>query len=331
MGTERREALITDATQVLAPAIEHLIRSGVKVHVLEPNATTDDAVKRSAGIPVLIIGGMHFGADDIRRLEDTRLMIRAGVGYDVIDVEAATSSGVWVANVPDFCIEEVADHTVLLLLSAMRQLPAAMDSWRRARSWHVTSTLPPIHRISGKRLGLVGLGRIGRLVAHRARSFGMDVVAFDPFLPAEQHTEAGASSVTLDELFATSDIVSLHCPLTEDNHHLIDAESLASMRPGAIIVNTSRGGLIDLDALDEALDTGVVAFAALDVLDGEPHPNLDHTLLARPNVLITSHTAWYSLDASRELAISTAREAIRFLDGERPINLINPEAHQLDR
>lgn len=318
--------MITDAAEVLAPVIDHLRAANVKVHILDPDTPAEDAIERAGAVPVLIIGGMHFGAAEISRLSATDLMIRAGVGYDVIDVAAASRSGIWVANVPDFCIQEVADHTVLLLMAAMRRLPDAMNLWRSSRSWHVTAQLPPIYRVKGRRLGLVGLGRIGRLVASRAVAFGWQVAAHDPFLSPEAHREAGVEQVGLDQLFATSDAISLHCPLTDENHHLIDEERLMSMKPGVIVVNTSRGGLIDLDALDQALVSGVVSFAALDVLDGEPHPNLDHPILGRSNALVTSHTAWCSVDASRELAASTAAEALRFLDGERPINLINPEA-----
>ena len=329
MPIDPREAMITDAVDVLAPAIDYLESASVKVHVLGNGASATDGAELTSGAPVVIVGLMKLGVDEIGHLRDTGLIIRAGVGYDVIDVEAATAAGIWVANVPDFCVEEVADHSMLLLLAAMRRLPDAMQLWRDKQSWHVTADLPPAHRLSGKRLGLVGLGRIGRLVAQRARGFGWDVVSYDPYLSDDQHVAAGATPVDLDELFATSDAISLHCPLTAQSHHLVDDARLESTKQGVIIVNTSRGGLIDLDALDAALESGSVGYAALDVLDGEPDPDLGHPLLARPNVLVTSHTAWYSVDAFHELAINTAKEAIRFLDGERPLNLINPKARKV--
>ncbi len=329
MRIEPREALVTDAAEILAPAVEHLEAASVKVHVLDAGVTPAEAAARAAQIPVVIIGGMHFFSAEISKLKETGLLIRAGIGYDVIDVEAATAAGIWVANVPDFCVDEVADHTMLLMLSAMRRLPECMTTWRQKRSWHVTATLPAMRRLNGRRLGIVGFGRIGRSVARRAASFGLEVVTFDPFLPPQQHQAVGTTSVDLQELLATSDIVSLHCPLTEETHHLLDARSFETARKGVVILNTSRGGLVDLDALDEAIESGSVSYAALDVLDGEPDPDLDHPILSRPNVLVTSHTAWFSEDASHELAINTAKEAIRYLDGQLPKNLVNPEARSL--
>lgn len=330
MSIEPREALITDAADVLAPMISHLESASVKIHLLDETASTEEIVDRAAQVPVIVIGGMHFGEREIGRLQKTGLMIRAGVGYDVIDVDAATAAGVWVANVPDFCIEEVADHTMLLMLGALRRLPESMNTWRERRSWHVTATLPPMRRANGLRLGLLGLGRIGRLVARRAAGFGLEVFSHDPYVTDDQHRASGSTPIDLEQLLATSDILSLHSPLTPDNLHFLNAESLATTKSGVVIVNTSRGALIDLDALDAALASGAVGYAALDVLDGEPNPDLNHPLLSRPNILVTSHTAWYSEDASRQLALNAAREAIRFLDGQRPLNLINPAARSLD-
>lgn len=326
MAIEPREALITDAGDVLAPMVHQLESAAVKVQVADTSMETDEIVHRAGQVPVIVIGGMHFGEPEISRLRKTALMIRAGVGYDVIDVDAATAAGVWVANVPDFCVEEVADHTMLLMLGALRRLPESMNTWREKRSWHVTSTLPPMRRANGLRLGLIGLGRIGRLVALRALGFGFDVVSHDPFLADEHHRDSGSTPIDLDTLLATSDIVSLHCPLTTDNFHLLDQSAFAATKPGVVIVNTSRGALIDLDALQQALESGSVGYAALDVLDGEPDPDLNHPLLTNPNTLITSHTAWYSEDASHQLAFNAAQEVIRFLDGHKPLNLINPEA-----
>jgi D-3-phosphoglycerate dehydrogenase len=188
--------------------------------------------------------------------------------------------------------------------------------------------LPEIHRVRGRRLGVVGLGRIGRAVAARALAFGLEVVGFDPLVSDERVREAGVTRVGPDELFATSDVIALHCPLTPENHHLVDGRRLAGAKSGLILLNTSRGGLVDLDALDAAFASGRVAAAALDVLDGEPAPPLDHPLLSRPEVLITPHVAWYSLEARRDLATLAADEALRFLRGERPRNVVNPEARQ---
>lgn len=322
----RREALVTDAGAVLVAVVDQLEDAGVSVRVLEPGATSTEAAEAAADVSVVIIGGMNFGASEIARLRSTGLLIRAGIGYDVIDVDEATAAGIWVANVPDFCVDEVADHTMLLLGAAMRRLPDALGLWRSAGSWNVTVQLPDMHRMRGKRLGLVGLGRIGRQVAQRARSFGWDLVAHDPCIPADAEGAEGVPLVDLDELIATSHAISLHCPLTPETHHLIDETRLKAAREGVVIVNTSRGGLVDLGALDDALASGQVSVAALDVLDGEPLPDLSLPILSRANLIVTPHVAWYSIDAQVELARGTAAEALRYLDGHRPLNLVNPQA-----
>jgi len=323
-----RSALVTDAGAVLAAVVDHLEAAGVEVTVLEPGTTAADAAARAAGVPVVIIGLLPFGADDIASLDGTGLIIRAGIGYDIVDVDAATAAGIWVANVPDFCIDEVADHTMLLLGAAMRRLPESLQHWRAERRWLVIPELPAMHRMRGKRLGLVGLGRIGRQVAARARGFGWDVVAHDPAL-GDAGTADGVPLLPLDELLASCDAVSLHCPLTPETHHLLDDARLAALRPGTVVVNTSRGALVDLDALHRALVAGTVGVAALDVVDGEPQPDLSHPLYQLDTVIITPHVAWYSVEAQVELARNTAAEALRFLDGERPRNLVNPGARDL--
>lgn len=322
----KRQALVTDAGAVLAAVVGHLEERSVAVRVLEPGATAAEAAAAAAGMPVVIVGMLPFGAADIALLQGTELLIRAGIGYDMVDVDAATAAGIWVANVPDFCVDEVADHTMLLLGAAMRRLPSALGLWRSTGTWNVTAQLPAMHRMRGRRLGLVGLGRIGRQVAVRAASFGWEVVAHDPEVTGRGETLDGIGLIGLDELIATSDALSLHCPLTPDTHHLIDAARLATAKDGVVVVNTSRGGLVDLDALDAAIVAGKVSVAALDVIDGEPQPDLGHPLLARASVIVTSHVAWYSVEAQVELARNTANEALRYFDGERPRNLVNPEA-----
>ncbi len=326
MGSPKRQALITDAAEVLAPAIATLEASGVDVRVLPSGVDRAEALAAASQSPVVIVGFMPFDAAALSELRETRLIVRAGIGYDMVDVDAATRVGIAVANVPDFCVAEVADHTLLLLLAAYRRLPDAMTRWRKQRSWHVNAQLPEMRRVEGTRLGIVGLGRIGRSVAARALACGWEVVAFDPMMPPDDQRAVGVAPVGLDELIETSDAITLHAPLTDENHHLIDAERLQATRDGTVIVNTSRGGLIDLGALCSALDSGKISYAALDVLDGEPAPDLDHPLLSHPNVLVTSHTAWLSTEARLELAKSTADEAIRYLDGIAPLHVLNPTA-----
>jgi D-3-phosphoglycerate dehydrogenase len=295
--------------------------------VVPAGASPADAATAAGDHPVAIIGLLPFRAPEIASLHRTGLLVRAGIGYDVIDVDAATAAGIWVANVPDYCVDEVADHAMLLLMAAWRRLSELEAVWH-AGSWVNPALVPPVNRARGRRLGIVGFGRIGQAVARRARGFGFEVVAHDPFVDDGVLRAAEVEPIGLDELFTTSDAVSLHCPLTPETRFLVNAERLERVRPGLVFVNTSRGGLVDLAALDHALETGQVAAAGLDVLEDEPAPDLSRPLFKRPNVRLTPHLAWYSLESRRDLALQAAEEAFRYISGERPKNLVNPAARR---
>jgi D-3-phosphoglycerate dehydrogenase len=324
-GQIERRVAVTDSEELLKPGIELLRERGVDVEVAAAGATPSEAARVAADAPAAIIGVLSFRASEIASLRQTGLLIRAGIGYDVIDVDAATAAGIWVANVPDYCVDEVADHAMLLLMAAWRRLPELEAVWH-AGSWVNPSLVPPVNRARGRRLGIVGFGRIGQAVARRARSFGFEVVVHDPVVADDVIRASEVEPVSLDDLFATSDAVTLHCPLTAETRHLVNAARLSRVRAGLVLVNTSRGGLVDLAALDEALEGGQVAAAGLDVLEDEPAPDLTRPLFKRPNVLLTPHLAWYSLEARRDLAVQAAEEAYRYITGERPRNLVNPTA-----
>jgi D-3-phosphoglycerate dehydrogenase len=198
--------------------------------------------------------------------------------------------------------------------------------WREVGRFGVNDRLPPVHRPRGRRLGIVGFGRIGSAVATRAHTFGWEVIAFDPVVAPDRVRAADVEPVAYDELLRTADAITFHAPLATGTGHLLGARELAMVKPGVVVVNTARGGLVDLDALDAAVRDGRVAAVGLDVLEGEPDPDLAHPLLTRPNVIVTPHVAWYSIEARHELALRTADEALRLLDGERPRNIVNPEA-----
>jgi phosphoglycerate dehydrogenase-like enzyme len=212
-------------------------------------------------------------------------------------------------------------------LSAWRRLTELERVWH-AGAWVNASLVPPVHRARGRRLGIVGFGRIGSAVARRAQGFGFEVVAHDPLVAGDVLRAAGVEPVGLDELFATSDAITLHAPLTAETRSLVGAERLAQVKPGLVLVNTSRGGLVDLAALDAAVEDGRIAAVGLDVLEDEPDPDLDRTLFQRPNVLLTPHLAWYSIEARHALALQAAEEAYRYVSGQRPLNIVNPEARQ---
>lgn len=322
-----QRVVVTDSEALLQPGIDLLRDRGVEVEILRPGLSGIEAAAIVADYPAAIVGLLPFRAAEIAALRATGVLVRAGIGYDIIDVDAATAAGIWVVNVPDYCVDEVADHTILLLLSAWRRVTELERVWH-AGAWVAPDLVPPVNRVRGRRLGVVGFGRIGRAVAHRARAFGFEVVAHDPALADDILRSMDVEPIGMDELFETSDAVTLHCPITPATAHLVDAGRLARVRPGLVLVNTSRGGLVDLAALDDALEDGRVAAVGLDVLEDEPNPDLSRALFSRSNVLLTPHLAWYSLESRRDLALKAAEEAYRFISGEAPRNVINPAARQ---
>jgi D-3-phosphoglycerate dehydrogenase len=255
-----------------------------------------------------------------------RVISRYGIGYDNVDVEAATRQGILVTYVPDYCLDEVADHTLALFLSLARAVvPAAMSV--RAGDWHVPQGR--VHRLEGRRLLVVGMGGVGRRVAARALSFGLKVVGYDPFLEAWDFPGVQRAD-DLDGALAEADVVSLHSPLTPESRHLINEGTIARMRRSPIVLNTARGGLVDTEALLRGLEEGRVGGAALDVTEVEPLPG-DHPLRDHPRVVITPHMGFYSIEAQSELQRRAAEEVVRAFDGRPPDRPVNPEVLESSR
>ena len=249
-----------------------------------------------------------------------RVVSRYGIGLDNIPIDSATELGMLVTNVPDFCLEEVSDHVMALLLTTARQLfPLARTP---DRSGWTRDTPRPIPRVRGQTLGLIGFGNIARALVAKALGFGLRVIAFTPRLRAEDAPEGVEVTNDLSVLLAASDYVSIHCPLSDETAHLIDAAALAQMKPSALLINTSRGGVIDESALIQALQDGQIGGAALDVTDPEP-PSADNPLLALENVIVTPHAAFYSVAATAELARKAAQNVVTVLQGRVPKTLIN--------
>ncbi len=255
-----------------------------------------------------------------------RIVGRYGIGLDNIALEHATELGILVANVPDYCVDEVADHTIALLLALARRIvPLASRTANGGWGLHGAESIP---RLRGQTLGIVGYGSIGRAVARRAAGFGLRVLAYTPRLTAadlDPVVAAAGGEVTSDlgNLLERSDWISLHLPLTAGTEGLIDAAALDRMKPSARLINTSRGAVVDEKALAAALESKRIAGAALDVLRREPPPG-DHPLLRRDDVIVTPHAAFYSAAAIEELARRAAQEVARVLRGERPESLVNP-------
>ncbi len=259
-------------------------------------------------------------AEAMAKMPKCRIIARYGIGVDTIDLNAATEAGIIVTNNPTYCIEEVAEHTMALLLSAARKI-TFYDRQVRAGQWAVPPG-KPMFRLAGSTLGLVGFGNIARQVAVRAAAFGMNVLFADPFIKQGQF-DAPGTKVELDELLQRADYVSLHPPLTPNTRGMMNDAAFAKMKPTAVLVNCARGPVIDTDALVRALDAKKIAGAALDTTDPEPLPN-PHALRDRENVIINPHAAWYSEQAMVGLQSGAPNEVKRVLSGQWPINVVNP-------
>jgi D-3-phosphoglycerate dehydrogenase len=269
----------------------------------------------------LLVTYAKIGSVALAGMPKLKIVVRTGVGYDSLDVPAATERKVMVANVPDYCISDLAEHTMALLLTWWRRT-AELDRQVRTEGWG--RPLKPVYRLEGKTLGILGMGRMGQAVAARARGFGLKLLGYDPYTPSAAFAAIGVEPVSLESLLRTADIVTIHALLSAETRGIICQKTLRQMKPTALIVNTARGGLIVTDDLVRALQEGRIAGAALDVTDPEPLP-MGHPLRSLPRVLVTPHAAWYSEEAEPELRRRAARTIVEALRGERPASLLNPE------
>jgi D-3-phosphoglycerate dehydrogenase / 2-oxoglutarate reductase len=282
-----------------------------------------DVIDRCAGADALIVQWAPISARVLDALPGVRMVSRLGIGYDVVDVEAATERGVAVANTPDYCIEEVACHTLALVLDQARGV-VALDASVRAGRWSAAASFPDAVRPSTTTVAVVGYGRIGARVAAALRAIGFQVLVHDRYVADRTVREEGLVPVTLAEALAGADILTLHVPLTAETQHMIDAGALAGMRRGARLVNTCRGGLVDEAALADALRSGHVAGAGLDVFEAEP-PSAESPLRGLPSVTLSPHAAWYSAEALADLPVLATRQTIDFLAGRPVAAIVNPE------
>jgi len=242
-----------------------------------------------------------------------------GIGVDMVDLDAATDRGIPVFNTPHYCLEEVATHTMSLILACERRV-CQYDDDVKSGGWDYESRAP-IRRFSSKTVGVVGCGDIGLEVVQRLQGFDVDVVGYDPYVSESEMRRHGIRKTDFESLCAEADVVTVHTPLTESTRHLIDADAFDSMAPGTTLVNAARGGIVDQAALHDAIEDGTVAYAGLDVLENEPPE--DDQLLGFDNVVVTPHAAWYSEDALAELQRQAGENVAAFLDGEVPDHVVN--------
>lgn len=275
--------------------------------------TEEQVIEATRDADAILVQYAPISKKVIDTLDGCKVISRYGVGVDMIDLEAASSRGIYVLNVPDYCSEEVSDHTCALILMLARKIDRLNRSVR-AGQWDVRIG-SPIYPIRGRVLGLLGLGTIARKVAQKMRGFGVQLIAHDPFVSPEVFQLEGVQAVGFQELLKRSDILSLHLPLTPETEHILGIEELGALKPHALIVNTSRGRLIDEQALYRVLGDGHVDGVGLDVVESEPVA-AGHPLLGLENVIITPHAAFYSEASIEQLKRQTARGVARILKGE---------------
>lgn len=251
----------------------------------------------------------------IESLPNLKVVARYGVGVNTIDVEAATDNGICVLNVPDYCVDEVSNHAFTLMLACLRKLTVLNDQVQ-SLGWDYKIS-KPIYRLKGKTLGLLGFGRIPRDLANKAMAFGLELLIYDPFLKQSDVDAFAARLLPLEDVLKEADIVSVHVPLTKDTMHLLGEKEFALMKKNAVIINTSRGPLIDEPALIKALKNKQIAGAGLDVTEQEPVES-NNELLGLPNVIVTPHVSWYSEESERELKTKAARGVADILSGYYP-------------
>ena len=288
-----------------------------------------DRVRLAELADVIVVGMAPMTREFFNALPHLKGVVRLGIGVDSVDLDAATDLGIVVANVPDFCSEEVAEHALGLIFAVTRKLALA-DRKARAGHWvpGMDALLRPIRRLSGQTLGLIGLGKIGRSLARKAKGLGLKVIAYDPHVSAEAARVAGVPLMSLEALLPQTDILSLHVPVTAETKGIVNARTLALLKPGAILINAARGPVVDEAALCGALASGRLAGAGLDVLQQEPL-RLPHPLTEFANVVFTCHYASMSEESYASMRQQVSEQAVEILRGEFPRNLVNTRVKDL--
>jgi len=303
------------------PEREVLESAGIEL-VIAPDTSEATLAELAKDVDAIMFCFAQVTAKVLESAIKCKIAARYGIGVDNVDIPRATELGIVVTNVPDYCMDEVTDHALGMILALNRRLVPHTNTVVKG-GWNDVALDQPMHRTRGATLGIVGYGRIGRSLAAKAVGFGMNILAYDPMIEVGSEVE-GAKAVSLDDLLAASDFVSLHVPLIPATQNMISAPELAKMKQGSIIVNCARGGLIYEDALAQSLASGHTAGAGLDVVEPTP-PDPASPLLQQENVILTPHTAFFSQASTLELERRTAQEVVRVLNGENPENLINPD------
>ena len=316
--------VICDAKSPAADGLEANILAEYDIEASYETASTEaDAVNAIGNADgVMLDSNVPVTEDVLRELPNLKVVARAGIGVDNVDIDAAHELGMTVLHHPTYCIDEVATHALGLALSAVRKLPM-LEHDARTRAGIVGDS-ESIHRFASSTVGIVGFGKIGRRFATILTGFGCDVLAHDPYVDPNVIAAYNVEPVSFETLLEQSHVLSLHVPLTPTTEGMIDADALSRMREDAVLINTARGPVIDTDALVDAVEDGSIGYACLDVTAPEPLPE-DHALFDLENVIITPHMAWYSDESRAQLRAEVARDVGRTLRGERPANPVTPD------
>ena len=299
---------------------ERRILGAIGAEIVDANRLPrEEVIELARNADALMTDHFFVDANVIAALQRCRVICRYGIGVDKVDVEAASQAGIVVTRVPEYCISELADHTIGLLLAVARRIPR-YNAAARAGNWNWLSA--GVRRLAGATLGIVGIGRVGSAVAARAKPLGLHLLAYDPNLRDEEIRARGAEPTPLEQLLARSDIVCLHLPLSSETRGLMGRARLAGMKQGAILINTARGGLVDQEALVEALRSGRLAGAGLDVLASEP-PDPNDPILSLENVVLTPHAGHFSEESLLQVQTEASEEVLRALTGEPLLNAVN--------
>ena len=320
--TERKEGPVSGLDEELIRQNGGTIRYGKAVD-------GKDRVRLAEGAEVIVVGGIPLTREFLAALPRLKGVVRLGIGVDSVDLDAATELGIVVANVPDFCSDEVAEHALGLIFAVTRKIVLADRKTRRGE-WvpGMDALLRPMRRLSGQTLGLIGLGKIGRSLARKAKGLGLKVIAYDPHVSAEAAQAAGVPLMSLEAMLPQTDILSLHVPVTAETKGIVNARTLALLKPGAILINAARGPVVDEAALCAALASGRLAGAGLDVLQQEPL-RLPHPLTEFENVVFTCHYASLSEESYAIMRQQVSEQAVQILRGEFPQHLVNPRVKDL--
>ena len=329
MAENKLKVVVTDYIEDnLDWEAEQLAAAGIEFAAYQLKFKSEEEIlEKIQDADCILVNMVKMDESILSKLEKCRLLIRHGIGYDNVDVAACTKQGIQFAYQPDYCKEDVAEHAIALIFACARKVlwsREILDRSSASGQWDFTG-LFPIYRMDGKTLGIVGVGRIGSRVYRKLKNFGVRILGCDPYLSEKRMAEMDSIEwVSRETLFRTSDYITIHTPLTDETRHLVNAESLGWMKPTAYLVNTSRGQMVDADALKEALVEKRIAGAAIDVYDVEPPPQ-SHPLFGLDNVILTPHIAWASEEASWEIRKNILDDILAFAQGKPARCVINKE------